>query len=100
MIPVSSLATSQVMEPLLDTMGLRGANFMDCGKVLFIGKCLCPTPYTPCLSPIPILPLPPIYTVPSLVSTHIYLFSLTFSLGPDEATTVWWLQKLVCDINA
>ena len=42
----------------------------------------------------------PTYTVPSLVSTHIYLISLTFSLGPDEAATVWWLQKLVCDLNA
>ena len=40
------------------------------------------------------------YAVPSLVSTHIYLISLTFSLGPDEAARVWWLQKLVCDLNA
>ena len=40
------------------------------------------------------------YTVPSLLSTHIYLISLTFSLGPDKAATVWWLQKLVYDINA
>ena len=40
------------------------------------------------------------YTAPSLVSTYIYLISLTFSLGPDEAATVWWLRKLVYDINA
>ena len=40
------------------------------------------------------------YAAPSLVSTHIYLINLTFSLGPDEAATVWWLQKLVCDLNA
>ena len=38
------------------------------------------------------------YTVPSLVSTHMYLISLTFSLGPDEVATVWWLWKLVCDL--
>ena len=44
--------------------------------------------------------LPPTYTAPSLVSTHNYLISLTFSLGPDEAATAWWLQKLVCDLNA
>ena len=30
----------------------------------------------------------------------IYLVSLTFSLGPDEAATVWWLQKLVCELHA
>ena len=35
-----------------------------------------------------------------MVSTNIYLISLTFSLGPDEAATVRWLQKLVCDLNA
>ena len=44
-------------------------------------------------------PLPPTYTVLSLVSTHNYLIGLTFFLGPDEVATVWWLQKLVCDIN-
>ena len=56
------------------------------------------TPYTPHLSPI--LPYSLTYTAPSLVSTHIYLISLTFSLGPDEAATVWWIQKHACDLNA
>ena len=45
-------------------------------------------------------PIPPTYAVPSLVSTHIYLISLTFSLGPDEAATVWLWQKLVYGFNA
>ena len=40
--------------------------------------------------PIPTTPYPP-QTVPSLVSTHIYLISIIFSPGPDEAATVWWL---------
>ena len=46
------------------------------------------------------LPYSPTYTAPSLVSTLIYLISLTFSLQPDEVATVWWLCKLVCDLNA
>ena len=32
---------------------------------------------------------------PSLVSTHTYLCSLTFSLRPDEVASVWRQQKLV-----
>ena len=48
----------------------------------------------------PVLPYCLTYIAPSLVSTYFYLISLTFSLGPDEAATVWWLQKLVCDLNA
>ena len=79
------------------------------GHILsFIGRylkqgCLSSTPYTPCLSLIPttsLFPYSPIQTVPSLESTHTYLIGLTFSLGPDEAATVRWLQKLVCDLNA
>ena len=37
----------------------------------------------------------PVSVVSSLVSTYIYLFSVTSSLRPDEVATVWWLQKLV-----
>ena len=48
----------------------------------------------------PVFPYSLTYTAPCLVSTHIYLVSLTFSLGPDEVATVRWLQKLVCDLNA
>ena len=40
-------------------------------------------------------PTPPVQTALSFVSTHIYLISLTFSLGPDEAATICWLQKIV-----
>ena len=43
----------------------------------------------------PIHPYSPVSVMPSLVRTHIYLFSETFSLRPDEVATVWWLQKLV-----
>ena len=39
--------------------------------------------------------LQPISEVPSLVSTHFDLCSLTSSLRPDEAASVWKLQKLV-----
>ena len=56
-----------------------------------------PIPYM--LHLYPVLPYSLTYTVPSLVGTHIYLISLTISLGPDEVATVWWLQKLVCDLN-
>ena len=70
-----------------------------------------PLHWTPCsptqshplyslLTLIPTTPLPPIQKVLSLVSTHIYLISITFSPGCDEAATVWWLGKLVCDLNA
>ena len=41
------------------------------------------------------LPNFPVSVVPSLVSTHIYLFSITFALRPDKVATVWSLQKLV-----
>ena len=41
----------------------------------------------------------PIQTAPSFLSTYIYLISITFSLGPDEVATVWWLQRLVCDLH-
>ena len=34
---------------------------------------------------------------PFAVSTHIYLYNLTFSSRPDEAASVWRLQKLVCN---
>ena len=39
----------------------------------------------PAYPPIPVIPypLPLTYTAPSLVSTHIYLISLTFSLEPE-----------------
>ena len=49
-------------------------------------------PYTPCtplISKTPQTPLHPISVVLSLVSTHIYLCSLTFSLSPDEAASGW-----------
>ena len=39
----------------------------------------------------PNTPFPYPTTAPFLVSTNIYFISLTFSLGPDEAATVWWL---------
>ena len=39
----------------------------------------------------PLQPYSPVLAVPSLISTHIYLFSLTFSPRPDEAATVWWV---------
>ena len=54
--------------------------------------------YSP-VTPLLIYLSPYTTTVPSLVSTNIYFISLTFSLGPDEVATVWWLQKLVCDYN-
>ena len=40
------------------------------------------------LIPYTLLPLLPISVVPSLVSTLIYLYSLTFSLRPDKAASV------------
>ena len=43
----------------------------------------------------PKLPYTPISVAPSLVSTHIYLCSLTFSLKPDEAASVCRQKKLV-----
>ena len=45
----------------------------------------------------PKLPYTPISVVPSLVSIHIYLGNLTFSLRPDEGASVWRQQKLVCN---
>ena len=39
-------------------------------------------------------PYSPISVAPSLVSTHFYLCSLTFSLRPDEAASVWRLESL------
>ena len=44
-----------------------------------------------------ILLFTPISVVPSLVSTHFYICSLTFSHRPDEAASVWRLWKLVCN---
>ena len=43
----------------------------------------------------PLHPYSPYFSGTSLVTTHIYLFSITFPLRPNEAATVWWLQKLV-----
>ena len=37
----------------------------------------------------------PISVALSLVSTHFYLCSLTFSLRPDELASVWRQQKLI-----
>ena len=36
----------------------------------------------------------PISVAPSLVSTHIYLGSLTFSLRPDEVASLWSSESL------
>ena len=49
----------------------------------------------PCTPLTPNTPYAPVSVTPSLVSTHIYLFSITFSLRPGEVATVWWLWKLV-----
>ena len=95
------------LQPHLSTGLLPLTHWSEWGHILllFIGKYskwgfLSPTSYTPHLPPILTPPLPPIQTAPSLGSTHIYLINLTFSLGPDEVATVWWLQKPVCDLNA
>ena len=50
---------------------------------------------TPKYSIHPNSPYTPVSVAPSLVSTHIYLHSLTFSHKPDEAVSVWRLLKLV-----
>ena len=52
-------------------------------------------PCTPLIPKTPQLPYSPVPVATSLVSTHIYLGSLTFSLRPDEAASVWRQQKLV-----
>ena len=51
-----------------------------------------PTSHTPIH---PKLPYTPSSVVPSFVTAHLYLCSLTFSLRPDEAASVWRQQKLV-----
>ena len=35
------------------------------------------------------------YTYSAIFGKYQYIISLTFSLGPEEAAIVWWLQKLV-----
>ena len=52
-------------------------------------------PHTPLIPKTPQTPYIPIAEVPSLVGTHIYLCSLTFSLRPEEAASVGKQQKLV-----
>ena len=52
-------------------------------------------PYTSLIPNTPLLPYSPVSVTTSLVSTHIYLFSMAFSLRPDEVATIWWLQRLV-----
>ena len=52
--------------------------------------------HTPTHTPlIPQTPYTPISVAPSLVSTHIYLGSLTFSLRPDKVASVWRQWNLV-----
>ena len=48
-------------------------------------------PYTPLTSHSALHPYSLVSVAPSLVSTHIYSFGITFSLRPDEVATVWWL---------
>ena len=99
-------------------MGIRGVwGGVWCGKVEmkapteeYLPTCVCPLlwvsipmwdafisplshntpPHTPLIPITPLLSYFPISVVPSLVSTHIYLCSLTFSIRPDEAVSVWW----------
>ena len=64
----------------------------------FLGKLLnggCPshTPDTPAYPKTPLFLHPYVYS--AIFGKYQYFISLTFSLGPDEVATVWWLQKLV-----
>ena len=52
------------------------------------------TPLTPLHTPKTPLFLHP-YIYSAIFGKYQCFFSLTFSLGPDEMATVWWLQKLV-----
>ena len=55
-------------------------------------------PYTPLIPQAPKFFYTSISVAPSLVSTHFYLCSLTFSLRPDEVATVWRQLKHVLKI--
>ena len=72
-----------------------------CGPKMFFepspkssARCLLYIPNV-CILLIPKHPKLPVSVAPALVSTHIYLGSLTFSLKPDEVALVWRQQKLV-----
>ena len=78
------------------------------GKYCFLWECLLhitltisiippPTPHAPKHPINQKLPYTPISVAPSLVRKDFYLCSLTFSHRPDEAASVWRLQKLVCN---
>ena len=72
------------------------------GAHIFLGK------YTkqgvPQFHPLYSLNTPPntppfLYIYSTIFGKYQCFISLAFSLGPDEAATVGWPQKLVCDIN-
>ena len=68
---------------------------IPCEGATITPLCFLTPPCTPLIPSMPLHPYSSVSVVPSLVSTHIYLFSITFTLRPDETATVWWLQKLV-----
>ena len=81
------------------TMGAHTTSF---GKYNPMWECL-PSPTTPSYLPntpniphAPNFPTPLIWVVPSLISTYLHLCSLIFFHRPEEAASVWRLQKLVC----
>ena len=67
------------------------------GKYFMLGNHITP-PYSPFT---PLTPLLLCFSgnIFGKYPLFIYLV-LTFSLGPDEGTTVWWMQKFVCELLA
>ena len=68
---------------------------IPCGSATITPPSFFTPPQTPPILITPLHPTPSVSVAPSLVSILIYLFSMTFSLRPDEVAKVWWLQKLV-----
>ena len=58
------------------------------GAFLFIPNVAIEPQHTP-NTQTPQIPYISFSVVPSLVNTHVYLCSLTFSLRPDEAASAW-----------
>ena len=65
--------------------------------ILFAGKLTHGGVTVPSLTPL-LTPLTPLllhfYICSTIFGKYQYFISLTFSLGPDETPTVWWLQNL------
>ena len=98
--PSPYMGQTTLLQQLWGTHANSLVSIVPCGVAFpFHLYCTIYLPQAPYTQKHPKLSYTLISLSPSLVSAHIYICSLTFSLRPDEAASVWRQRKLVFKIS-